>query len=184
MVFSKFNICERGDVHACNNPGAKKAHCLQVTLKLPKSMLADGNAPIVSGIACCGPPSDKFGLLWAGDTSGRLLVWEVPKRGLDFFPLRSLRPHSASITGLVYTYKHVITCGDDGCVCLYEIQHLVRIRSINIQSWATVRGLMGREDIPRRLKCMTVSEDSVNGGLLAVGTSYGEVIIISIGTHV
>jgi hypothetical protein len=184
MVFSKFNVCERVDVHGCNNPGAQKFHCLQVTLKLPKSVLADGNAPIVSGIACCGPSDNKYGLLWAADTSGRLLVWEVPERGLDFTPLRSWRPHSSAITSLTHTYKHVITCGDDGCLVFYEIQHLVRIRSINIQAWASAKGLMNRPDIPRRLKCMHVSEDPARGGLLTVGTSYGEVVIMSIGSHV
>ena len=35
LVFSKYNICERDDIHACNTPGAVKSYCLQQTLCLP-----------------------------------------------------------------------------------------------------------------------------------------------------
>ena len=35
LVLSKYNTCEREDIHACNTPGAIKSYCLQQTLCLP-----------------------------------------------------------------------------------------------------------------------------------------------------
>ena len=115
---------------------------------------------------------------------GRLLVWKVPDDGLDFVPIRSWTPHRGAITALTNTWRHVITCGDDGYILLWDINNLVRVRSIHIQQWCNARGIMDRPDIPRRLKCMFVKEDHNQGGLLAVGTSYGEVVIMSIGCYV
>ena len=34
-IFSKFNHCDREDVHACTAPGADKTYCLQLSLMLP-----------------------------------------------------------------------------------------------------------------------------------------------------
>ncbi len=112
------------------------------------------------------------------------MIWRVPDDGLDFVPIRSWKPHTGAITGLVTTWRHVITCGDDGFVLLWDNTNLVRVRSIQIQEWCTLRGLMDRTDIPRRIKCIAVKEDHNLGGLLVVGTSYGEVVMMSIGVYV
>ena len=115
---------------------------------------------------------------------GRLLVWKVPDDGLDFVPIRSWIPHRGAITTMASTWRHIITAGDDGFVLLWDIENMVRVRSIHVQQWCIERGLMERPDIPRRLKCMAVKEDHNLGGLLVVGTSYGEVVIMSIGVYV
>ncbi len=46
------------------------------------------------------------------------------------------------------------------------------------------RGLMDRPDVPRRLKCITIHEDPEQGGMMLIGTSYGEVVALGIGAYV
>ena len=77
-VFTKFNECERDDVHDCSTPKTNKSYCLQVTLKLPPKYMPGDSISMVSAINCCGP-NYMFTHLWAGDSTGQMTVWFVPE---------------------------------------------------------------------------------------------------------
>jgi hypothetical protein len=78
----------------------------------------------------------------------------------------------------------MISVSDDGFVLIHCIEQWIKIKSINILELAFYRGLIEKPDVFRRIKCMNIREDFVNGGVMAVGTSYGEVMIFNIGTMV
>lgn len=82
------------------------------------------------------------------------------------------------------TYKHAITIFDDGFVIIYELARFYQIRSIDVRYWAVDKQLLVRPDIHRRIKCAHLEEDHENGGTLALGTSYGEVVVLSLGTTI
>lgn len=188
LIYSRYNNCERDDVHKCGVPNALEhdtSFCLQVTLRLPEMRDASGNNPGIATLLCVGPYQSKE-LLWAGDSTGRLTIWRVPEVGVDYAPAKSWKPHKAAIQCMVHTTSHVITAGDDGCIVLHDMLTLVKMRRIDIREWAVKRQLIAEEfaEIPRMIKCMHVVEDSVNGGLLAVGTSFGDVMLLGIGTYI
>lgn len=180
-VFSKFNECERDDVHSCSTPNANKSYCLQVTLKLPPKYTPSGHLSMVSAICCTGP---NYALthLWAGDTTGQCTVWFVPENGLEFVPAKTWRAHEGAVRDMRSTWKHMLTISDDGCLMVHELGSLERQRSLNFNEWCTE--IMARPEIPRKLKCMSIVEDYEEGGNMLVGTSYGDVFVISIGREV
>lgn len=182
-VFNKSNHCDRDDVHACSIPNADKFYCLQVSLKLPANLTKSGNVPVVTGLICpkFGP---EFPSLWASDSSGQLTVWYVPKEGLDFTPAYTVRAHQGAINQMENTWRHVITIGDDGCLLLFDVISFMRIRTVNIMEWSIYNQLLINPHIHRRLKCIGVYENYDTGGHIAVGTSYGEVILLPLGTTV
>ena len=57
---------------------------------------------------------------------------------------------------------------------------------MDVREWAGSRGLLPLPSlgIVRRLKSICVNEDAENGGTVVVGTSYGDVFIIGIGSCV
>ena len=67
---------------------------------------------------------------------------------------------------------------------VYELESLARIRRLDVSEWCISRQLLSRPDIPRRLKCISVQEDQEEGGMVAVGTNYGDIIVFSIGRMV
>jgi hypothetical protein len=75
-IFSKYNVCERDDIHGCQVPDTSKQSCLQITLKLPPLKLLSGNSTSVSSLLCSGPMY-TFSHLWAGDSAGQMTIWEV-----------------------------------------------------------------------------------------------------------
>ena len=75
-----------------------------------------------------------------------------------------------------------ITISDDGCLMLHELGSLERQRSINFNEWCT--NIMERPEIPRKLKCMSIVEDYEEGGNMLVGSSYGDIFVMSIGREV
>jgi len=182
-IFTKHNICERDDVHPCSNPRSNKMHCLQLNLILPKHLTVSGTLPIVSALACAGPNYFK-NLLWAADNVGYLTVWDVPYSGLDFKPIKSWKVHNGGITQVTSTWRHLISIGNDGCLVLHDLRNLLKVRTINCLQWAVYRGLVERPDVSRRLTCLYMIEDAENGGRMTVGTSYGEVYVMDIGTSV
>jgi WD40 repeat protein len=181
VVFTKFDECERDDVHECSSPGSNKSYCLQLTLKLPPKYMPSGNVSMVSAINCCGP-NYLFTHLWAGDTTGQMTVWFVPEEGLDFIPAKTWKAHEGTIRQMKSTWKHMISIGDDGNMIIHELGSLIRQRCLNFNDWCA--GIMLRPDIPRRLKCMSLVEDYEEGGHMLVGTNYGDVFVISIGKEV
>ena len=205
MVFSLHNICERDDVHNClvaveqapkgpeeigvvhdgSPESVDRAFCLQIILRLPAVQDSSGNSPAVHSMLCCGLNASKSHL-YAGDSTGRLTIWEIPETGLDFAPVKSWRPHRQALIDMRHTYKHLLTAGEDGNVVIHSLEKFSKIRSINILDWAIDRGLIYNESqrLPRMLTCMYLAEDSENGGSLAVGTSYGEIVVLGIGTHI
>lgn len=59
----------------------------------------------------------------------------------------------------------------------------MQVRRLDIKEW-TAPELMINMNIERRLKCLCVKENYESGGNLVLGTSYGEVIAISLGTTI
>lgn len=90
--------------------------------------------------------------------------------------------HDGSVRGLASTYRHMVTIGDDGKLVLYNLDTFDKIRSLDILEWCNYRNLVEYSTIPRKLTCISIQEDEVNGGLMVVGTSFGEIIVMSIGT--
>lgn len=188
LIYSRYNTCERDDVHKCGVPNATEgdsSFCLQVTLRLPETRDASGNYPGITSLLCVSAYGSRD-LLWAGDTTGRLTIWRVPEVGLDYAPAKSWKPHKQAIQCMVHTWSHVITAGDDGCIILHDMITLAKMRRIDVRDWAVKFNLIEEEfaAIPRMIKCMHVVEDNVNGGLLVVGTSFGDVFLLSIGTFI
>lgn len=120
MVFTKFDECERDDVHACSTPGALKAYCMQVSLRLPPKYMPSELLSSVTCVNCCGP-NYQFTHLWAGDSTGQMTVWWVPDEGLEFIPARTWKSHEGPINAMQATWKHMISIADDGCIILHEL---------------------------------------------------------------
>jgi hypothetical protein len=182
-VFSKYNHCEREDIHGCSVHGADQSYCLQVSLKLPERQLESGNAPWVTGLLCppCGP---EFPNLWASDAAGQLTVWRIPLDGLDFAPAFTTLAHNGAINQLTNTWRHVLSIGDDGWLLLHDALSFQRIRSINVMEWSLSRALLPNAHIHRKLKSVHLQENFDSGGQLVVGTSYGDLIFLPLGTTV
>ena len=182
-VMTKFDQCERDDVHGCNTPGADKSYCLQVTLKLPPLLMTSGQPPAVTAMKCTGYDY-TFTHLWAADATGQLTVWFVPDYGIEFQPAKTWKGHKGSVNALASTWKHMVTVGDDGILLLYELDTLVLVRRLDVQEWCNFRNLLPRPDIPRRMKSICIQEDQESGGMMVLGTNYGDVIVMSIGRYV
>lgn len=207
MVFSLHSVCERDDVHNCwsgvedsqnktdeigivrdnKESSIDRSFCLQITLRLPfvQAENEDGNPSCVCTILCSGPNYQQTHL-FTGDSSGRLTIWKIPDSGLDFQPVKTWRPHKRHLSDMKSTYKHLITIGEDGLIVFHDLVSLNRIRTINFLEWIIHKQLItdGSEGIPRGLTCMSLVENFETGGTLVVGTSYGELSVIGIGTHV
>jgi hypothetical protein len=208
MVFALHSVCERDDIHNCwsgveesqnhidevgivrekkKELAVDRSFCLQITLRLPfiQTENEDGRPACVCTILC-GGANYQQSHLFAGDTSGRLTIWEIPEEGLDFRPVKTWRPHKRRLSDMKATYKHLITIGEDGLIVFHDLVSHHRIRTINFLEWALEKELVkdGSEGIPRSLTCMALKEDFENGGSLVVGTAYGELSAIGIGTHV
>ncbi|RYH29959.1 hypothetical protein EON65_06755 [archaeon] len=171
-------------------------YCLQITLKLPKNLLVSGHLPWITGLLCpkIGP---EFPTLWAADASGQLTIWYVPREGLEFTPAYTVKAHYSAINDLQKTWRHVISIGDDGLVVLHDIIGFYRVRTVDVMYYCLYYNLFQSTphiaayknnpyhgQIPRRIKCLHVKENYETGGTLLLGTSYGEVMIISLGTTV
>jgi hypothetical protein len=182
-VFNKHPFCEREDIHLCTAKNIDPSYCLQVTLRLPNKKMASGNVPAVTGLLCpqIGP---EFPTLWATDTTGQMTIWYVPQQGLEFNPAYTVKAHQGAINQLTKTWRHVITIGDDGFVILHDVLTFARIRSVNVMEWAGARNLLMNPTIPRKLKSVHLEENYDTGGQLVIGTSYGELVLISLGTTV
>ena len=173
-VFSKYNECERDDIHACNMPNANKCYCLQVSLKLPPMKMPSQNPTIVTQVKCCGP-NYSFGQLWAADSLGQMTVWFVPDAGLDYVPARTWRAHQACCNAMDTTWKHMVSVGDDRCIILHDLATLLPARTIDVNIWC--KELLNKPEIPRRLKCMHLVENYEEGGQLVIGSNYGEIFV-------
>lgn len=188
-VFSAFAVCEREDVHLCNVAHHDPTYCLQLTLKLPKNTLSSGQLPWISGLLCpaIGP---EFPAIWAADSTGQLTIWHVPARGLDFAPAFTSKAHKKAINDLQKTWRHVISIGDDGCVILHDLIGFYQVRCVDVMYYCLYRNLFAQdsdrrhEQIKRRIKSCYVKENYELGGQLVLGTSYGEVVLLSLGTTV
>jgi len=186
VLFTKEDVCERVDIHQCNTPGASKLGCLQVTLRLSEAgsmRTQSGDMPIVKAVLCTGLHGG-FSHIWAADSVGQISVWKNTKKGLDFKALLYWRAHNTCINDMVATAKHIITISDDGYCIIHDIVRFVSVRCIHMVTWCLEKELVDKPQIPRRLKCMHIDEDNENGGLMLIGTSYGEVMISAIGTTI
>eukprot|EP01038_Epipyxis_sp_PR26KG_P013209 gene13209-17702_t len=189
-IFSLHNICEREDLHMCNNINYDKTYCLQLTLKLPLKLMRNQLPSSVTSLICSGNQDDyynnedSYSFLWAGDSTGQLNVWSIPTSGLEFRPAFTIKAHDGSINDLRRTHKHMLSIGDDGMLIIFNLFSFVKIRRTNILEWCIHKGLSEKYDIPRKIKSIGFELDEINGGTLAVGTSYGDVIIMSLGTTI
>ncbi len=185
-VFNKSVLCERDDIHGCNVTGADTHFCLQVTLRTPDVKQPSGSPASVTCVLCTGY-NHSHTHLWAADVAGQLTVWYVPERGLLFRPARSAKVHWGAINAMESTNWHVLTASDDGYIIIHDIMSFDRVKSINIIQWGigfNGFSLFERPDIARCIKSMTIEEDYVNGGKVTVGTSYGDVAILGLGTTI
>jgi len=183
-VFNKDNQrCEREDIHSCRVPGYSDAYCLQITLKLPRRYLPSHNLPSVTGIVApkIGP---EFPTLWAGDATGQLTIWYIPDTGLDFAPAHTQKLHEGSITQMTQTWRHMVSIGADSKIILTDVLSFHRIRTIDVMEWSSYKHLLSNEHVLRKLMCVHVQENYDTGGMMVVGTSYGEVVVLPLGTTV
>jgi hypothetical protein len=166
----------------------------------------------VTGLICV-DIDFPFSHLWAADSSGQLTIWHVPETGLSFIPAHTVKAHEGNATftastyffinfncfeindyhttciigpinNLLHTHTHAITISDDGYVVFFNMVSFDRIRSLNILEWSVEYDLIKRPDIRRKVKCAHLQEDHENGGNMVVGTSYGDVIMLRLGTTV
>jgi WD40 repeat protein len=177
-IFTKYDVCERDDIHNCSTPGANKAYCLQISLKLPPMRMPSEMPSFVNTIKCCGP-NYSFSHLWAGDSLGQMTVWFVPDDGLDFVPAKTWRAHRGAINAMETTWKHMVSISDDGYITIHELGTLMCMREIYVNQWC--EQIIVKPNIPRKLKCMHLVEDAEVGGQLVIGTNYGDVCVCSLG---
>lgn len=203
------NSCDREDIHNCRiaiqeiieereevgrpNLLDKKtlsqmdnSFCLQITLRLPAikddttQALTQATTLLVTG------PNQTRTHLYCGDSNGRVTIWEVPPTGFDYIPSKSWKPHQDSVTCMVSTRYHLITGSNDGNIMLHSLKDLRHIRTLNILEWCVFKSLITDLSVklPRMVKCMHIIEDGQAGGSLVVGTSYGDCMVMFIGTQV
>ncbi len=82
------------------------------------------------------------------------------------------------------TFRHMISVSDDGVLLVTDLSNFLKIRSINILEWCNYRQLLPIPTLYRRIKCIDVVENAHEGGTIAIGTNYGEIIVMAIGTSV
>jgi len=92
--------------------------------------------------------------------------WTVPDRGLRFRPAYTVVAHSAATNKLTSSWRHCIS-----------------ISGATSYEWCAYRQLILRPEIPRKLKCIHLYEDFQNGGMMVIGTSFGDVIACSLGPN-
>eukprot|EP01037_Dinobryon_pediforme_P020572 gene20572-21238_t len=112
---------------------------------------------VCKAISATSSPAHKTG------NQSKLTVWTVPQEGLDFQPAHTVKAHASAINKLVSTWRHCIS---------------ISVRRIDICEWAGYRHLLIRPHVPRKIKCVHLYEDAVNGGMLAAGTSFGDVVVL------
>lgn len=170
-------------MHGCNIKRNDQSYCLQISLKLPPIMMNSGAQSSVTGLICTSTHF-PYSHLWAGDTSGQLTVWHVPEVGLGFMPAFTVKAHNGAINDLKNTQRHAITISDDGLIIFYDLYNFDRVRTIDILEWSLYRGLLERPDILRKIKSAHLEENYVTGGNLVLGTSYGDIIMLKLGTTI
>ena len=143
--------------------------------------------PCVKAVLCTSY-NHGFDYVWAGDSVGQVSIWDNPVHGGLLFHARTYwRAHNSAINDMVATYKHVLTASDDGYVIIHDIIKFSCIRAIHMSTWCLDKQLLNNPHIPRKLKCIQVTEDphgTRGGGTMLVGTSYGEVLVSAIGTTI
>ena len=111
----------------------------------------------------------------------------MPDYGLEFVPVQATKAHWGSINCMKNTWRHAITASDDGYIIIHDLVLFTRVRAINIVEWGTqldYSNIFERPDIPRRIKSMCLEENYETGGSIVVGTSYGDVAVLSLGTTI
>lgn len=117
-------------------------------------------------------------------SAGRITTWEIPYEGIEYTPVKTWMAHSSAVRDMAMTFRHMLSVGDDGLILFHDLATFDRIRKIDWLEWCSYRDLVARPDVKRALKCISVLEDAENGGTVAVGTSYGDLAILSIGTNI
>lgn len=95
-----------------------------------------------------------------------------------------MKAHNGAINDLKCTQRHAITISDDGFIIFYDLYNFDRVRSIDILEWCIYRSLLERPDILRKIKSVHLEENFETGGNLVLGTSYGDIIMLKLGTTV
>lgn len=145
--------------------------------------MLSGAPASVLGLICV-DTAFPFSHLWAGDSTGQLTVWHIPQVGLGFMPAFTVKAHNSAINNLVHTHRHAITISDDGFLSFYDLYNFDRVRSLDLMEWCVYRNLLERPDIPRKIKSIHLQENTITGGNMVIGTSYGDIIMFSLGTTV
>lgn len=170
-------------MHGCNIKGHDQSYCLQLSLKLPPVQMSSGAPASVTGLICTNTYV-PFSHLWAGDSSGQLTVWHVPEIGLGFMPAFTVKAHEGAINNLVHTQRHAISISDDGYIVFYDLFNFDRVRTMDIMEWSIYAGILQRPDVHRKIKSAHLEENAYSGGSLVLGTNYGDIIMLSLGTTV
>lgn len=153
-------------------------------MKLPPNVTDSGNEGVVTSVLVCGPDG-YLTTLWASDSTGQVTLWELPYEGIDFTPIKTWKAHAkGAVTKMAKTFKHVLTLGDDCRVNIYDMRNLERMKSVDVGGECIRRNLIPRPEVERRLKSVDIREDLENGGTLALGTNYGDIIILNLGTSI
>jgi WD40 repeat protein len=205
FVFSKYDVCERDDVHGCSTEGSKKRGCLQVALRIPPHIQTTSGAPplIVSLLCCHTDPDFKYPVdheaeshelinfanlrLYAGDSTGQLTVWSIPEFvGIDYRPFKTRKLHVGCINAIANTKRNLITLGDDGIANLVDLPSLLLVKRIRLVEMSGYAGclLADSERVKRKIKSIFIHYDEIHGNLLILGTSYGDIFVLPMGLYV
>merc|ERR1711916_222148 len=118
---------------------------LQRTLPPPKVPTVSGNAQMVTAIHCTGS-FYVLSHLYAGYSTGQLAVWQVPYEGIEYTKVVHYRAHTGAINCLASTFKHLLSCGDDGILLFIDLESFNIVRRMDVVKEAMVKEIGTRPD--------------------------------------
>ena len=170
--------------------------------------MSSGTKAVVTDVVCTGYDF-VFSHLWAADSTGQITVWQVPYDGLGFLPVKAWYAHyfgrdpnlpstgesveevessrsSCAVRAMASTYRHMVSVGDDGCICLFDLVSFDRIKRLNVNDYCIGKNLFSSPQVARRLRSLHVWNNSTSslGRLVAVGSSMGDIMVLSLGGYV
>jgi WD40 repeat protein len=168
------------------------------------TVMDDDTIPSIEAIDCCGY-NHSFTHLWVGDSCGRIAIWEVPDSGLEYRPFEIWWAHKGCVRGFCKTWRNLISIGDDGVVLVHCLSSFMKIRSLNVLEWCVDKHLISQPKftskpfeikyISRSLKSLSLSSSNTftltaenaaechDSFIIAIGTNYGDVILLPVGTY-
>ena len=167
--------CRRTDRHVCNVKGAVQ-YCPQCTLRY-----GPDDRPIVVSALETGGFHHRDEVLFAGGEDGNIWIYPLPEDSLEMQPLVKLNGvHAAGVTSIRFSWAHVITAANDGCIKIFS-SHAV--------NWGeSGEGALERKiQLEGRVRCISIAdEDDIEEHVayLYAGTNRGRLYMIRLGGYI